>query len=391
MTNSKGKSKKTGGKGGAKAASRKVNAPSPKVAKPRTLHPRVMISGYYGFDNLGDELILKVLTDELKARDVKITVLSQNPEKTRREYGVDAISRTNLIDIIDALTQTNLLISGGGGLFQDATGPMSAIYYGGLIHLAQFFEVPVCFWAQGVGPLKGDLSRKMTISALAKCNDIVVRDEGSATLIEELTGVRPDVSADPVWLLKTPKQTPQSSDAASYRIGVSMRPWGELNEARMQALAGSLVAYAGTLPQPVAFRLLPFQKKEDTHLLETFAALLRKKGAAIVEIAKPDDVIAEVGQCRCLVGMRFHSLILALLQGVPAYGLIYDPKVESLLQMFNLQGCPIQALDQLQPETLRNYFDHYPKINLKPLQQKARRNFDILDRLLAIPDRELVL
>src|SRR5207249_2201121 len=36
------------------------------------LHPRVIISGYYGFDNLGDELILRVLIEELKSHKIHI-------------------------------------------------------------------------------------------------------------------------------------------------------------------------------------------------------------------------------------------------------------------------------------------------------------------------------
>jgi polysaccharide pyruvyl transferase CsaB len=396
---SKGKTKPKG----QKSKSKKAVAKSNKATK-AGLRPRVMISGYYGFDNLGDELILKVLTDELKARDIKITVLSRNPEQTKQQYGVDAISRTNLIDIIDALAQTNLFISGGGGLFQDSTGPASSVYYGGLIHLAHFFEVPVCFWAQGVGPLRGKFSRQMTVSALEKCDAIVVRDEGSAALIEELTDFRPDVTADPVWLLKIPKEksvTRQTTgngknktSKTPFYIGVSLRPWGELTASRMKALAKALQDYAKSLEKPVEFRLLPFQRAEDTHLLETFAEALRKAGGhegPSLTLCEPANAIAEVGACDVLFGMRFHSLILALLQDVPAYGLIYDPKVASLVEMFGLQGSTIQSLEALHGEILQEAFAHYPKINLKPFQQKGRINLEVLDELLAIPEMELAL
>ena len=56
-----------------------------KGKKKGDLHPRVLISGYYGFDNLGDELILRVLVDELKARDVKITVLRSEERRVGTE------------------------------------------------------------------------------------------------------------------------------------------------------------------------------------------------------------------------------------------------------------------------------------------------------------------
>ncbi|MCE3236306.1 MAG: polysaccharide pyruvyl transferase CsaB [Vampirovibrio sp.] len=362
------------------------------------LHPRVIISGYYGFDNLGDELILRVLIEQLKAHQVKITVLSQNPRKTAETYGVDAVKRTSFIDIVDALTQANLFISGGGGLFQDATGPMSTVYYGGLIHLARFFEVPVCFWAQGVGPLNKDFSRKMTASALKKCEVITVRDEKSAALVESLTGEEPEITADPVWLLNVSKKkgtvkkgTKKDKQSEPWRIGVSLRHWPELTDERLKALANCLIKLAEPSERPVEFLLMPFQKEEDTHLLEKLSGLLKGCPNAIAVILQPDAVLDRIADCNVLLGMRFHSLILGLLFNVPVYGLVYDPKVASLLEMFDLQGCRIDAMESIDAPTVQDYFTHYPKVDLKAMKQQSRRNFRILNRLLQIPDAELVL
>lgn len=372
----------------------------PRKKGASNLHPHVVISGYYGFDNLGDELILQVLIEQLKAHQIKITVLSQNPKKTAQQYGVEAIKRTSFIDIVDVLAQANLFISGGGGLFQDATGPMSTIYYGGLIHLARFFEVPVCFWAQGVGPLRKKMSRNLTASALKKCEVVTVRDEKSAALVESLTGEEPEITADPVWLLNVPKKkatvkktgNKKDKTAEPWQVGVSLRPWGELNDQRMKALANRLKELAQKEDRPVEFVLLPFQKAEDTHLLESFAKLLKDYCPnAVTTIVKPDEVMSVIADCDVIVGMRFHSLILGLLCNVPIYGLVYDPKVASLLEMFDLKGCRIEELEALRADEIHAYFSDYPKVDLKFMKQQSRRNFKILNRLLQIPDAELVL
>jgi polysaccharide pyruvyl transferase CsaB len=363
------------------------------------LHPRVMISGYYGFDNLGDELILRVLIEQLKERDIKVTVLSANPAKTTRLYDVDAVKRTSLIDIIDALTQTNLFISGGGGLFQDATGPISAIYYGGLIQMAHFFEVPVCFWAQGVGPLNGRWPRRITAGALRKCEVVTVRDEKSAALVEELTGGRPEITADPVWLLKLPKKKNtlktgkklKNGQKAPLKIGVSLRPWPELTRERMKTLAHCLHQYAAVMDRPAKFLLMPFQVKEDTELLLAFSELLACEGQSDAELIAADQVIETIGACDVLFGMRFHSLILGLLYDIPVYGLVYDPKVASLLEMFGLQGTPIRGLTEMTSDEIRSALENYPEIDLKPMKEQSRRNFAILNELLEIPEAELVL
>ena len=52
---------------------------------------KYVISGYIGFDNFGDEAIAEVLTSHLKENGAeKITVISSNPEKTSKLYGVDS-------------------------------------------------------------------------------------------------------------------------------------------------------------------------------------------------------------------------------------------------------------------------------------------------------------
>ena len=43
---------------------------------------KIVISGYYGFDNFGDEAILSVLLNRLRQFDSEIVVLSKNPRKT---------------------------------------------------------------------------------------------------------------------------------------------------------------------------------------------------------------------------------------------------------------------------------------------------------------------
>ena len=42
---------------------------------------KVLISGYYGFDNSGDDAILKAIVKDLKANDssIQITAFSNNP------------------------------------------------------------------------------------------------------------------------------------------------------------------------------------------------------------------------------------------------------------------------------------------------------------------------
>ncbi|MCL2226660.1 MAG: polysaccharide pyruvyl transferase family protein, partial [Oscillospiraceae bacterium] len=103
---------------------------------------KIVISGYYGFDNCGDEAVLLSIIHCLKKLDpdVRITVLSNAPEKTRELYGVDVANRWNLIAVAQEILTARLLISGGGSLIQDATSVRSPAYYLLIIRLALFFK-----------------------------------------------------------------------------------------------------------------------------------------------------------------------------------------------------------------------------------------------------------
>lgn len=359
-----------------------------QIAKSRI---QVLVSGYYGFDNLGDELILRVLVQELTSRGIHLTVLSQDPVKTEKLLpGVTAIPRLSFLDIADALSKTHLFISGGGGLFQDITGLGSPVYYGALIGLAKFFAVPVFFWSQGLGPLSRPFSRLVTAVALRVCRGITVRDEKSLTWIGQHAGHKlkcvPEMTADPVWLLKIPE--PQSdSDQNTLNIGVSLREWPQLSDEAVLQFAKFLhtvfhPAAGDAEPRPVKFMLFPFQAEQDKDPLAMLAAELRAYGETAIEWVSEAEVLDVIGQCHRFFGMRFHSLILALLAGVPVYGLVYDPKVRSLLDSLSLEGIDVEALDRLDPVVIQQYFANYQAPDLSGLKQKAARNIELLEETL---------
>ncbi|MEG2583986.1 MAG: glycosyltransferase, partial [Oscillospiraceae bacterium] len=99
----------------------------------------VMISGYYGFNNSGDDSILRAIVDSLLEikPDIDIIALSKNPTETESIYGIKSIHRFNVFRIFWRLLHTKLLISGGGSLIQDITSDKSLAYYLGIINIAK--------------------------------------------------------------------------------------------------------------------------------------------------------------------------------------------------------------------------------------------------------------
>ena len=166
----------------------------------------ILISGYYGFDNIGDESILRTLVTSLRERipDCSLTVLSHDPAATREKYGVEAVERMSPLAIARAVRRCDMLISGGGSLLQDVTSSKSLHYYLAIIRFAQLLGKKVFIYSQGIGPIEKDADRRATARALRRADGIVVRDERSAALLAEI-GVpaeRVVITADPVIRMK---------------------------------------------------------------------------------------------------------------------------------------------------------------------------------------------
>ena len=102
---------------------------------------KILISGYYGFNNIGDESVLRTVIDSLRnsMEDIDITILSHNPKDTSEKYAVHAQPRMSLLKIIKAVKNCDMLISGGGSLLQDVTSRISILYYLFIIRLALLF------------------------------------------------------------------------------------------------------------------------------------------------------------------------------------------------------------------------------------------------------------
>lgn len=77
---------------------------------------RLVLSGYYGFYNVGDEAILQSIIESLHKENpnIELVVLSNDPDYTRKMYGVEAVDRWSIKSVYDAIKKvTGLLVAEG--------------------------------------------------------------------------------------------------------------------------------------------------------------------------------------------------------------------------------------------------------------------------------------
>ena len=300
----------------------------------------IIISGYYGFGNSGDDAILMALINDLRMlkNDVKILVLSMNPNETKKIYKVDAISRINIIKICIAMRQAKLFISGGGSLIQDITSTRSLFYYLGLIKMAKNSGMKIMVYANGIGPLNKKINRIITQKILDYVNVITLRDCDSRKEIDAIGITKPDirVTADPVFTLNCnmeldlKKALGDEFNATNAQIvGFSLRKWegNEKYENVIAALADYMIEKYSITPI-----FLPMEYPKDIYISECVMAKMKGKAYIVRKNMGVINTMALVKKMEIMIGMRLHSLIYATNSGVPVVGLVYEPKVEGLLK-----------------------------------------------------------
>lgn len=324
---------------------------------------KILISGYYGFNNIGDEAILKGLLEGIRSRlsPVDILVLSKFPDFTAKKHDVRAINRINLFKIFREMRSMDMLVSGGGSLFQDVTSKRSIAYYLGIIWLAKrVFRKKVMIYSQGIGPVTKKYNRYLLAKMLNQIDVINVRDEKSKAELISL-GVTKEilVTTDTVFNICKPplekgKALLQKIDSKNHKpyIGISVRYW-EANDQKIcletAKLCELLVEKTGHRPV-----LIPFHFHRDLQLMRKIYATLPQsiRGEVLLmeEYLYVEDYLSLVGNLDIMVGMRLHGLIFATLMEVYPIGISYDPKIQSFMKILRRQ--PAMEVSQIDAESL---------------------------------------
>lgn len=303
----------------------------------------ILVSGYYGFSNAGDEAILGGIITACRAIDpsVRFTVISSKVVRTRAVHGVEAVSRGDVRAILKAMSRADLLLSGGGSLLQDVTGMKSIPYYLGVTTLGKLRGLPVMFYAHGVGPVRRLISRTLIaiLGGLA-VDQATVRDEESAAELRQLGLSRKPitVTADPALALSIPSREAGMTILSQLGIephgpliGVAIRPWKHADTRMLAALAQALDEVAAETGGTILF--VPMQYPQDVAAAREVAALMRHTPMLFEGNVPYNDIQAVIAACDLVVGMRYHSLVFAAMAGVPTVGLSYDQKNDNFLRL----------------------------------------------------------
>lgn len=337
---------------------------------------KVIISGWYGHGNLGDEAILASLAGQLQARKHEVGVLSFDPAATEEMHGLEAYPQLpsgalrraknrifgNLKETYRAIEDADVFVLGGGGFLSDWQ-PEAVRWWLSQLQTAEQMETPAMVCAIGAGPfftLGGKNAARDYLSRNAVA--VTVRDEYSKMALITACGVsasRISTTADPAvsmmpdltFLPENPGRlreeratrpltalvlTPHFDDPECWGAELAANKWPRLKKAYAQML--ERLACSGATD----VLLLCSQWKVDRPLAEELCAMLPERDAAQGSVGHvyiqpqawtPAQTLAALTKCRAVLSVRLHGCILAGAAGVPCVGIIYHPKTDDFLRL----------------------------------------------------------
>jgi polysaccharide pyruvyl transferase CsaB len=252
---------------------------------------RALLIGYYGYGNLGDEILMEESVDILRSLGFKkIDVLYPRPMNNKR---FTPVKKMNPFYIILSILKSDVVFFGGGGILQDETSFRSFAYYSLIALTASLLGKKVIFLGNSFGPVRKKLSKNL-LRIIARSKKVVFfpRDDVSQQYLSRLSpNVRAgtDLSIGYLKKFKDPSTSRERKEALI--VPRKKRDWGKISE---------FLTRLGFKPRVLLADPLDMKYLENQSMDISF-------GLGISEISSSSLVISE----------RFHPALIAAYFGIP--------------------------------------------------------------------------
>lgn len=362
----------------------------------------LLIAGYHGFGNCGDDATLQAMTVNIRnmASDVNITALSYQPELTKTEYSIESVQRFKILQVLRAIKKSDIVLCGGGTLLQNITSTRSLLYYLAIIKAAEILGKKVMLYANGIGPVSGKTNRKLIKNVVNGVDIITLREEMSARELESIGVTKPEifVTADPAFTLEPISENrateflkAESVPLDKDIIGVSVRSWANSfsGEDYVKSVAETCDKF---VREGKVVLLIPMQFPKDVDISMKVMAQMSERAYILSREYSPSEILGIIGRVKVLLSMRLHTLIFAAVRRIPMAGIIYDPKIQYYLSLLEMPCGGDIRTEKLSSDRLyntlndifNNYENYKKRLNssVTVLEKSAKRNDKLLKKQL---------
>ncbi len=284
----------------------------------------LVLAGYFGFGNTGDEAVLEGFLDGLRMLEVSVpvTVLGQPTPDRQQDPGLNWTNRNDLFQVWRALRRHRALVFGGGSLLQDVTSRRSSLWYIGLSMLARRAGCAVGWFGQGVGPLQHGDIRALCALELIRASCIVTRDAESASILGGM-GCRQVITAGDTALLMN---TEPGDEAKPSILLAAPRVSARLGQAELAMMGRVLRRVADAHGLDVL--MAPLHPSEDREAVSVVVSACGSCSTLDTPVA-PRRYLRHASTAAAVLGVRLHALVLGAISGATGVAISYDPKVQA--------------------------------------------------------------
>jgi polysaccharide pyruvyl transferase WcaK-like protein len=365
--------------------------------------------------NLGDRAIVSSMCHEFRRINpcVKITIISENSKLDREPYDVKVIKRgiRGLPSLIKAAKKSDLILCGGGGLFQDDDSLVKMPYWALRLLFVRFFCKTIIGYSLGVGPLRKPISRIFAKLAFACMKQISVRDPKARVTAHDLTSKPVRIVPDPALILpdKSGNNIKQLLRARNVPIdgtpivGVALRRWfhhkttiiphkyavkyhlrkisGTEQYDKMTTLLAQVLDKIIKLHNSFIVFLPTYNLSHEADYLTCRQVMhkMRYPRTALLLVNHPNHY---KGIARCLkvmLGARMHPTIFSASVGTNVIGISYNQKFQGF---FELLGIPEKVI------SIEDFVENELSDKLTALLSEAIvRKDSLVDRVQIMADK----
>jgi len=343
---------------------------------------KYLIWGYYGFNNLGDELMLEVIVRRIKAvhPEAKIYVRCRDIPRVEGIVPFDIerkgiLSRAAyLLRLCGMIRLVDTFVIGGGTIFLDKGRHNASMLIMALaVFICAVFSKRVCVIGAGIDELTSPMNIKYLKYILSKSSFTALRDEFSFTYASGLVRSGSIVrSADTLYErgFYGTMAAPSAGEKKYILVSLSdhYKSWG-LEEKRKIFIERSLdlvAELAKRWKDRYEVVLCAFQKGEGERDYELMRSLRERfldnnrtySAKLVVEYMQSKEEIRRYfSRAVFTIGMRYHALVLSSMFGVPFMGIDIEMKIRQISiefgmpsvspEVFLAQGIDMAALEKL--------------------------------------------
>ncbi len=274
----------------------------------------VLLCGYYGYGNLGDDMLLRSAIQRARREfaGARICALTAGGARERKYFGVRCARRKSPLSLLCGIWRSEAVIFGGGTLLQTSTSRRSLLYYIFIMRIAEAMGKRVLLWGNGIGEIRGRHTARALAAALGDCEYIGLRDRGSADIVRGLLHAHGGICLEHDLAFGKQRLDMGGARYALSRMGIKE---GQkyavvaLRHDEARECIGEAIRYIRRLTAEGIFPIfVAMYPAKDLAISQRLAFRL---GGALAYPLDAPTLAAIIQGAVTVISMRYHALVLA--------------------------------------------------------------------------------